>query len=82
MTWIQVLTVILANVGLCFTLFLWVRKEANADRKELSSSISSGITEARKEMVEFRKMWAQETKEFHGRLCSIEEKYKTIKTSK
>lgn len=66
-------------MGLCVTLFLWVRKEANADRKELSGSIAAGIAEGRREMAEFRKMWAQESKEFHGRLCSIEEKVKTIK---
>lgn len=68
MTWLQVLTIILANISLCVTLFLWIRKEANADRKELAA----GISEGRKEMAEFRKMWAQESKEFHGRLCVIE----------
>lgn len=72
MTWIQVLTIIMGNVSICLTMFLWVRKEANADRKELAA----GIVESRKEMSDFRKMWAQETKEFHGRLCSIEERMK------
>jgi hypothetical protein len=50
MNWIQVLTVVLANVGWCTTMFLWLRKEANADRKELSSSIS----ESRKEINELK----------------------------
>ncbi len=50
MNWIQVLTVVLANVGWCTTMFLWLRKEANADRKELSSSIS----ETRKEINELK----------------------------
>lgn len=72
MHWIQVLTIIFANFSLCLTLFLWLRKEANADRKELAA----GTLESRKEMLEFRKMWALESKEFHGRLCSIEEKFK------
>jgi len=65
MSWIQVLTIVFANVGLCLTLFLWLRKEANADRKEITTS-----------MNDFRKMWAQETKDFHARLCVIEEKNK------
>ena len=74
MTWVQVLTIVLANFGLCVTLFLWVRKEANADRNELSSSISLGTSSLKNEMKEFREMWARETKDFHGRLCMIEER--------
>lgn len=74
MSWIQVLTIVLANIGWCTTMFLWLRKEANADRKELATSINSGLTESRKEMAEFRKMWAEESREFHGRLCQIEER--------
>lgn len=65
MNWIQVLTIIAANFGLTITLFLWLRKEANADRREIASSMS-----------DFRKMWAQESRDFHGRLCAIEEKNK------
>jgi hypothetical protein len=45
------------------TLFLWLRKEANADRKELSN----GISESKKE-----------SREFHGRLCTLEEKIKNL----
>ena len=76
MSWIQVLTIVFANVGLCLTLFLWLRKEANADRKELSSTLAAFAESGRKEMKEFKEMWAQESKEFHGRLCTIEEKIK------
>lgn len=74
MSWIQVLTIVLANIGWATTMFLWLRKEANADRKELSAGIANSSAEFRKDMNEFRKMWAQETKDFHGRLCVIEEK--------
>lgn len=28
-----------------------------------------------KELVYFRSQWAQESKDFHGRLCALEEKY-------
>jgi len=76
MTWIQVLTIILANVSLCITLFLWIRKESNSDRKELTAAVASAASESRKEMSDFRKMWAQETKEYHARLCVIEERRK------
>jgi len=61
--WIQVFTIIGVNFGLILTLFLWLRKEANADRREISSS-----------MADFKKMWALESKDFHGRLCAIEER--------
>ena len=67
MEWAQAIAVILANVSLSLTLFLWIRKEANADRKEITAS-----------MNDFRKIWAQESKEFHGRLCQIEQKNKSL----
>ncbi len=50
MTWIQVLTIVLANIGWSTTMFLWLRKEANADRKELSTAIN----ESRKEITELK----------------------------
>lgn len=61
MEWTQVLTIVLANVGLSITLFLWLRKESNADRREVLSLI-----EAIK----------NEMKDFHGRLCTIEERHR------
>lgn len=61
MTWVQVLTIIFSSFGVTITMFLWLRKEANADRKELAG----GISDSKKE-----------SKEFHGRLCILEEKTK------
>jgi len=43
------------------SLFLWNRSEANADRRESQNLI---------------KAIEQEMKDFHGRLCAIEEKNK------
>lgn len=40
MTWVQVLTIVLANIGWSTTMFLWLRKEANTDRKELAYAIN------------------------------------------
>jgi hypothetical protein len=63
--WIQVITIIGANFGLTLTMFLWIRKEANADRRELAGAILS-----------FKDTVLSESKDFHGRLCAIEEKMK------
>lgn len=64
--WAQ-LFVMAVTVG---TLFLWCRAESRTDYRELRS-----ITEAiRQDAKEFREMWAKETKEFHGRLVSLEER--------
>lgn len=38
----------------------------------------SKMEEFRRESLEFRKEWMEETKEFHARLCSIEERNKKI----
>ena len=65
MDWIQVLTIVGANFGFGTTMFLWLRKESNADRRELSSAIKN-ISDAIQE----------EMKDFHGRLCTIEERNK------
>ena len=48
------------------------RSEAAADRRDLLQ-ISRSIKD---DMNIFREKWAEETKEFHGRLCAIEEKYR------
>lgn len=61
MDWIQVLTIIAAN----FAMFLWVRSEANSDRRDLASAIKTMNEGIQAEM-----------KDFHGRLCSIEERAK------
>lgn len=55
MDW-NILAVILTNIGI----FLWIRSEANADRREIHGTL--------KEIKE-------EQKSFHGRLCTLEERY-------
>jgi hypothetical protein len=34
LSWIQVLVIIGANIGFSITIFLWLRTEGNADRRE------------------------------------------------
>ena len=57
---IGVVLVILSNV----LIFLWLRTESSADRREMHSLIS-----------DFHK----ESKEFHGRLIRLEERYLEFK---
>lgn len=66
MDWMQVLTIVGSNVALMtvtlgstITLFLWARSEARNDQAQ-TRDILHAI--------------AQEMKDFHGRLCAIEER--------
>lgn len=52
---------IFTNIGTIISMFLWLRSEANADRRE---------------SLDLIKAIQQEIKEFHGRLCAIEERNK------
>jgi len=58
MEWPQVLAIIAGNAGIFIPMFFWLRTEANADRRDILGII--------------REIQA-ENKEFHGRLCTIEE---------
>lgn len=60
-TWFQVLTIVLANAGISISMFLWIRSEANSDRRDICTLI-------REIQIE--------SKDFHGRLCAIEERNK------
>lgn len=59
MDWSQVLAIIGGNAAMFIPLFIWLRTEANADRRDIVKILF--------EMKE-------ESKDFHGRLCSIEER--------
>ena len=67
MDMIQVLTVIgvaVANIGTTITLFIWATSHAEENRKEFARIL---------EAIQ------QEMKDFHGRLCAIEERNKNGK---
>jgi hypothetical protein len=64
MEWYQVGTIVLANLGL----FLWTVRQSRTDYLHCQRSIDS-----------FKDAMLKETKEFHGRLCSIEESRKCQK---
>lgn len=83
MDWTHVVGIILGNAAWTLPLFFWNRAEARADARKHDQDIK----EHRRELIEvmrelkedgriFREQWAQESKDFHGRLCSLEERRK------
>lgn len=92
MDWMQVFTIVGSTVGCCF----YFRKESQADLKEVKDEIrnmearSDGNikameTRADLHMNEFRAVMTsfhKETKDFHGRMCTLEEKYQNIISAK
>ena len=71
MEWLQVLVLILSNLGIVVPLFLWNRSESNADRREAAQD--------RREANALIQAIQLEIKDFHGRLCAIEERYRGLK---
>jgi len=61
MEWYQLGTIIGANLGM----FLWAVRQSRSDYLQCQRSIES-----------FKDAWIKETKDFHGRLCAIEERNK------
>jgi hypothetical protein len=53
-------------------LFLWVRSEANADRRHISEI----QRQDRKDILGMVEAIKEEMKDFHNRLCAIEERNK------
>lgn len=72
MDWLQFATFLVVNIGFMFTLWLWSRAENRADNRNLESIIQ-GIREDGKL---FQQAILAESKDFHGRLCAIEERTK------
>jgi hypothetical protein len=68
MDWTQVLTIVGANIGI----FLWLRSEASADRRQMQDTAAAD----RRDILTLIREIKDELKEFHGRLCQIEERGK------
>lgn len=66
MDWTQVLTILGGNIAL----FLWATRQARADFLHLDRKLD----ENRKETNQIVKAIQEEIKDFHSRLCKIEEK--------
>lgn len=66
MEWTHVAAIIASNfalMGVAITLFLWSRSESRADHRSLESWTKDMLASIQSEM-----------KDFHGRLCAIEER--------
>jgi uncharacterized membrane protein len=64
MDWLQVLVIVFGNAAWVLPVFFWVRSESNADRRDIVNLI-----------VEIK----NEMRDFHGRMCAIEENKKREK---
>lgn len=63
MDWMQTLTLIVSNIGFVTILFLWNRSESRNDYKHMEARTDAILNAIKDEM-----------KDFHGRLCAIEER--------
>ena len=68
LTWEPVLALIAANFTLIIPLFLWNRSESRSDVRHMDAKL-----ESTRELV--RAIY-DESKDFHARLCAIEERNK------
>ena len=72
MDWTHVLGIILGNVAFIVPLFLWNRAESRADIRNIDNKMEL----FRAETNSLIKSIHDEMKDFHGRLCAIEERNK------
>jgi hypothetical protein len=72
MEWVPVLGLFLANAGL----IVWFRTESRNDWKHMDSKLDLYMAESRVKLDAYMKESQEERREFHGRLCSIEERNK------
>lgn len=63
-SWVQIGSLFLANAGI----MLWLRAESRSDWRHMDAKLDAWMKDS-----------LQERKEFHGRLCTIEEKNKKLK---
>ncbi len=77
------LALFIGNVAIIVTLFIWNRSESRTDIRHMDNKLEIYITSIREEtkimQQEIRgemRIIQEEIKDFHGRLCAIEEKNK------
>ena len=68
--WIEILSLFLANAGLIF----WFRSESRADWRHMDAKMDSMQKDTSARLDIFMKGIQEEMKDFHGRLCAIEER--------
>lgn len=72
MTWEPVLALILGNAAFIIPLFLWNRAESRSDIRHMDDKLEAYMQGIRSDI----KAIQEEMKDFHGRLCAIEERNK------
>lgn len=77
-TIVTVGAVVLANIGTVIGMFMWATGHASADTKSLKESTENSITAINRGMYEFREKWAEETRDFHGRLERQDAEFKAF----
>ena len=68
----QILGVIIGNAAIIIPLWLWSRAENRADMRQIQETQSSD----RRDLLTIIRAIQEEIKDFHGRLCTIEERNK------
>lgn len=71
MDWLQIFSIFLGNIAIVLPLWLWSRSENRTDMREM-----------REEFNAFRNAMLNETKDFHGRLLILEERYLKLREDK
>ncbi len=66
MEWYHAMSIILGNAAVFLPMFFWLRTESNSDRREHAID--------RREILLIMREMKDEMKDFHGRLCAIEER--------
>lgn len=66
MDWMQVLTMIGANIGM----FFWLRLESSADRRQMQQEAAAD----RRDLLTLIREIKDELKDFHGRMIAIEQR--------
>lgn len=73
MEWVQVLTVVGANIGTVLALLIWARTEAATDRREAAREAA----EDRRQIQSFIKEGQEDRKAFHGKLEKQDAEFRT-----
>lgn len=80
MNWLQILVMVFGNAAWILPVFFWVRGESREDFRKLDEKIDANSKETarlidaiRQDSKDFQERMYLETKDFHGRLCSIEQ---------
>lgn len=81
MDWVQFILFVITTLGM----FFWNRSESRSDVRQMQEHIKSNrelILAVHKETQDQMKEFQKEMNVFHGRMCTLEERYLQIITGK